>query len=165
MKPARRSNDGPPVGITGNGRLDAEAFPVLYGSQDLEACLHECRVTVEDDLYLGTLRPTRSLRCLDLTALVHEDATESESIDIAVHILFLAGEHSYLICRAVAVAAQNRGFDGVIYPSYFSLVRTGAQPFDTAYGISIRRLKSLREYASSQVICSSPENTDTDLSV
>jgi hypothetical protein len=144
--------DGPPVGVTGRGRLDAEAFPVLYASQDLEVCVHECRVTVEDDLYLGTLRPTRALRCLDLTALVHHDVTEFESIDIAVHMLFLAGEHSYPICQAIACAAQNRGFDGVIYPSYFSLLRTGARPFDTAYGISIRRFKSLREYARSQVI-------------
>ena len=27
----------------------------------------ECRVTVEDDLYVATLAPTRPLRCLDLT--------------------------------------------------------------------------------------------------
>jgi hypothetical protein len=144
--------DSPPVGVGGKGRVDGDAFPVLYGSQDLEVCLHECRVSVEDELYLSTLRPTRPLKCLDLTALVHEDVTEFESIDIAVHMLFLAGEHSYPICRAVAAAAQNSGFDGVIYPSYFSLVRTGAQPFDTAYGISIRRFKSLRDYARSQVI-------------
>src|SRR3984893_130910 len=44
------------------------------------------------------------------------------------------------------------GFDGLIYPSYFSLVRTGATPFDTAYGISVRRFPSYTAHAKSQII-------------
>jgi hypothetical protein len=50
-----------------------------------------------------------------------------------------AGAHSYEICRAVASSAREAGFHGIAYPSYFSLLRTGAMPFETAYGISIRR--------------------------
>lgn len=45
------------------------------------------------------------------------------------------------------MAVKEAGFDGLIYPSYFSLVRTGARPFDTAYGISVRRFPSYREHA------------------
>jgi hypothetical protein len=144
--------DSPPIGVPGAGRLDAEGFSVLYGSQDLEVCIHECRATVDDELYLATLRPTRTLKCLDLTALVRDDASEFESIDIAVHMLFLAGTDSYGICRAIAARAKDAGFDGLVYPSYFSLLRTGAPPLQTAYGVSIRRFESLKEYANSQVI-------------
>lgn len=140
--------DSPPPGSRGAGRLDSEDFPVLYASQDIEVCVHECRVTVEDDLYMAWLAPTRPIRCLDLTAVLEEESlTEFESLDMAVHMLFLAEPHAYAICRAIAVAAKEAGFEGVIYPSYFSLVRTGARPFETAYGLSVRRLPSYRDRA------------------
>lgn len=54
-------------------------------------------------------------------------------------MLFLARSHSYDISRAIAWAARDAGFDGLIYPSFFSLVRTGGHPFETAYGLSLRR--------------------------
>jgi RES domain len=120
--------DAPPVGQRGNGRIDAEDFPVLYASQDVEVCVHECRVTVEDDLYMATLTPLRDLRLLDLTAVLEEDVTEFDSLDMAVHMLFHAAPHSYAACRDIATAASRAGYDGVAYPSYFSTVRTGAIP-------------------------------------
>lgn len=55
-----------------------------------------------------------------------------------------------LLC--VARAAHQARFDGVIYPSYFSLIRTGGMPFDTIYGISIRRIPQLAKRAKAQVI-------------
>ena len=113
----------------------------------MEVCVHECRVTVEDELYLATVAPTAPIRCLDLTAVLEEDATEFESLDMAVHMLFLAQPHSYSISRAIALAVKNAGYAGLIYPLYFSLVRTGARPFDTAYGLSVRRFPSYREHA------------------
>ena len=48
--------------------------------------VHECRVTVEDDLYMATLTPLRDLRLLDLTAVPEEDVTEFDSLDMAVHM-------------------------------------------------------------------------------
>ena len=116
--------DSPPAALAGAGRFDSAGLPVMYGSQDIDICVHECRVTVEDDVYVATLKPTRDLRLLDLTELISDETDEFESIDIAVHMLFLAGEHSYTIVREIALAAQNVGFDGIIYPSYFSLLRT-----------------------------------------
>ena len=59
-------------------------------------------------------------------------------------MLFLAGKHAYEITREIALAAHAAGFDGLVYPSYFSLVRTGGMAFETAYGLSHRRFESLR---------------------
>lgn len=144
--------DTPPPGRRGNGRLGTEAFPVLYASQDVQVCVHECRVTVEDELYMATLAPLRNLRLLDLTAVLGDETTDFDSLNMAVHMLFHAAPHSYPACRAIACAASRAGYDGVVYPSYFSSVRTGARPFDTAYGISVRRFPSFRDHARAQSI-------------
>ena len=131
--------DSPPTGLAGQGRLDSAGFPVMYGSQDLDICIHECRATAEDDIFIATLKLDREMRLLDLTHVLKEDVTEFESLDMAVHMLFLARPHSYEISRAIALSAKDAGFDGLIYPSYFSLVRTGGRPFETTYGLSLRQ--------------------------
>ena len=127
---------------------------MLYASPDLQVCVHECRVTAEDDLYVATLKPKRPLRLLDLSVLLKEKqyVTEFESLDIAVHMIFLAGKHSYNISRSIAGAARRAGFDGVCYPSYFSLLRLGIMPFQTTYGISHRRVPQLQEYEQNNAI-------------
>ncbi|MGD0221412.1 MAG: RES family NAD+ phosphorylase [Terriglobia bacterium] len=149
---ARGEYDSPPDKVLGCGRLDSPGQPVLYCSQDIEGCVHECRVTVEDELYLASLKPTRNLKLLDLTVLLHEEhVTEFESLDLAVHMLFFAADHSYEITRAIAIAASKAGFDGLLYPSYFSQVRSGAMPFETAYGISVRQFPDAAKYATSTI--------------
>lgn len=145
--------DSPPAIHCGKGRFDLPDFPIMYASEDLQLCIHECRVTAEDDLFVASLSPTRRLKLLDLTELlVEEHLTEFESLDMAVHMLFLAGQHSYDIARDIARAAQRGGYDGLIYPSYFSLLRTGAFPFETAFGISHRKLESLIPYEKSKIV-------------
>ncbi len=144
--------DSPPRDFCGGGRLDSKDLPVLYGSADLEVCVHECRVTAEDTVHVASLAPTRALRMLDLTAVLKEDATSFESLDMAVHMMFLAGSHSYMISRAIAVAARAVGFDGIIFPSYFSLLRTGAPFIETAYGLSSRVFSGAAERESAKVI-------------
>lgn len=136
--------DSPPKEFLGTYRLDSAQLPILYASQDLEVCIHECRVTVEDDLFIGTLAPKESLSLLDLTEVLDENATEFESLDMAIHMLFCATSHSYNISRDIALAAQEAKFDGVIYPSYFSHIRTGEVPFDTVYGLSVRSFPSYK---------------------
>lgn len=85
--------DSPPDALLGDGRLESKDLPVLYGSLDLETCVHECRMTVLDEVFVATLEPTRTLRLLDLTHLLAEEhETEFESLDMSVHMLFLAGE-------------------------------------------------------------------------
>lgn len=146
--------DTAPDIFLGEGRFDISNFPILYGSQDLETCIHECRVTVEDDIFVSKLKPTKTLKLLDLTHLLEEEEniTEFKSLDLAIHFIFLASKHSYEICRDIAKKALEKGLDGIIYPSYFSYIRTGTIPFDTVYGISIRKIEQLKEHASSQII-------------
>jgi hypothetical protein len=139
--------DSAPKAFLGKGRLDSPSLPILYCSQDIEGCIHECRVTAEDDVYVATLTPTRPLKLLDLTALLEENVTEFESLDMAVHMLFFAAPHSYEISRAIASTARDAGFDGLLYPSYFSQVRSGKMPFETTYGISLRRFPQGAEYS------------------
>ena len=116
-------------------------------------CVHECRVSAEDEIFVATLAPSTSLRLLDLSVLLkEEDTTEFESLDMTVHMLFLAGKHAYRITRAVADAARISGFDGIVYPSYFSLLRLGQMPFKTTYGISHRRIPQLQEHEQAKSI-------------
>lgn len=144
--------DSAPDEFIGSGRLDDKFSPILYGSPDLELCLHECRASVEDDIYVAKLVPKRKMNVLNLSALIDDSNTEFESLDIAIHFLFLASKHSYPITKKIAAAAKKAGFDGVIYPSFFSYIRTGHVPFDTVYGISIRRIAELKEHAESQIV-------------
>jgi hypothetical protein len=145
--------DSAPFEYLGVNRLDTPSLPILYASQDLEVCIHECRATVEDNLYVATLQSTRELKLLDLSIILdEEEVTEFESLDIAINMLFSAGKHSYEICRSIAEAAAEAGFDGIIYPSYFSSLRTGIMSLRTIYGMSIRRMKQFRSYAKSHVI-------------
>lgn len=143
--------DTPPNHIPQDGRLSSDGLPVLYASPLIAICVHECRYTVEDDLYVAALNPMRELRLLDLTVLLGEEegVTEFESLDLAVHMLFLAGKNAYDAARAVARAARDRGFDGLVYPSYFSSHYHGERPFQTVYGMSRRGFESAREYEQS----------------
>jgi hypothetical protein len=145
--------DAPPVSFSGGGRLDPPGFPVMYASEDLQVCFHECRVSAEDDIFVATLVPVSELRLLDLTVLLPEEerTTEFESLDLAVHMLFLAGKHSYEITREITLAAHAAGFDGLIYPSYFSMLKAGTMPFETTYGISHRRIKQYADYEQSKI--------------
>jgi len=142
---SHREYDSPPIGITGNGRLDAEDFRVLYASPDLEVCVHECRFSAEDELYVATLNATKPLRLLNLTSIPKEEVTEFESLDISINMLFLANKHSYEIARKIAAKAQDVGFDGLIYPSYFSELRTGVIPLRTTFGVSNRKIPQYQE--------------------
>lgn len=145
--------DTAPDYCLGKNRFDSSELPVLYGSPDLELCIHECRTTIADDVFVAKLVPSKNLRVLDLSAKLEEEGiTEFESLDIAIHFLFLAGNHSYSICRKIALKAKEKGFDGIIYPSYFSYARTGAVPFHTIYGISIRRIPQMKDYVEAQTV-------------
>ena len=146
--------DSPPDGSLCNGRVDSTGFPVLYASPDLATCLHECRVTAEDEAFVATMYPARKLRLLNLAVLLREDhpVTEFESLDMTVHMIFLAGKHAYKIVQEIARAARAARFDGLIFPSYFSLVRLGIMPFQTTYGISNRHLPSLQGHEESKTV-------------
>lgn len=143
--------DSPPVS-KGEGRLDSVELPVMYASFDLEVCIHECRITAEDELYLATLKPFRPLKFLDFSIILKENnVTEFTSIDIAVFMLFMAKSNSYGILRKLSQKVFDKGYDGLIYPSYFSMLHSGAEPFDTTFGISHRMFDQYRDYEESKL--------------
>lgn len=133
------------------GRLDSEDVSVLYASTDVDICIHECRFAVGDDIFAASMVPSRELNLLNLSALIEESGTEFESLDLTVYMLFLAGEHSYPIAREIAKSVMQAGYDGIVYPSFFSMIRNGCQPHDTAYGVSLRFLKLNKSYEESKV--------------
>src|SRR5690606_24730649 len=112
----------------------------------------ECRATAIDHLFVGTLIPKSNLELLNLTVILEEDCTEFESLDISVQLLFYAESHSYEISREIATEARKFGFDGIIYPSYFSSLRTGSYPTETIYGMSIRRFPQYKNIIENRII-------------
>lgn len=144
--------DSPPNQFLGTGRLDDMDHPILYGSQDIEVCLHECKVTALDDIFLATIKPNLDLKLLDLSRIIDEELTEFESVDLAVYMLFLATAHSYETIREIGKKVKQAGFDGIIYPSYFSLLRTGSMPFNTTYGMSNRAIPEYRDFEQSKIV-------------
>ena len=144
--------DSPPDAFCGGGRLDSSTGPVLYGSPDLEVCVHECRATADDDLHFATLIPTAPLELLDLTSVIKEDVSEFESLDLAVHLLFQARAHSYPITRDLAYRARVAGLAGIVFPSYFSLLRTGAPFLETVIGMSTRKFAGREAYEQAKMV-------------
>lgn len=120
--------DSPPIEFAGKGRLDSTDLNILYGSENIEICLHECRVTLLDKLYLAKLVPTQNLKILDLSANIDEDSTEFESLSLSIHLIFRAEKHAYEICRKIAKYALLQSFDGIIYPSFFSKIKSDSIP-------------------------------------
>src|SRR5574344_54571 len=107
-----------------HGRFDSVKLPVQYLSFDKELCIHECRATSEDEILLCTLSPRKELKMLDLTVQIKENYyDESTSVNVALSQLFHASKNSYNICRRIAIIAKSKGFDGIIYPSYFDSIR------------------------------------------
>lgn len=121
-----KSFDAPESQKYTGGRFNVKGGVVFYASFDLETCIHECRVNMEDELYVAVLEPCRSLRLLDLNhakEAVNEE-TPFEDLSLAIKQMLLAGGHSYAITRRISEMAKLRGLDGIIYPSYFNSVRT-----------------------------------------
>lgn len=150
--PNKADFDSPPMKYLGNGRLDSKDNPIFYCSTDLELCLHECRVSSEDQIYVGIFKPSKTLKLLDLSVILSEDCTEFESLDLSVLMLFLASQHAYIILQKLSYFIRESGFDGIIYPSYFSMLKTGSIPFETVLGISHRRLNDFRAYEANKIV-------------
>ena len=114
--------DPPPSSIPREfGRLDEEDHPVLYVSDDIELCLHECRVSISDEIVVATLIPTRELRIIDLcTRIKWRGGTPFEDPNIYVEYLFRNRGSALEHCRALARAARDAGYDGIRYVSYYA---------------------------------------------
>ena len=138
--------DTPPLGLQGNGRFDKKDFPVLYGSQNINICFHECQIRSCDDIYIADLYANRALKLLDFSHFLEEKKTPFESIDFAINLIFSSNSaKAYQLSKYIAQLVYDRGFDGIITPSFHSQQYSAINTFETQYGIS------LREYAHHNV--------------
>ena len=123
--------DAPQMG--GLSRFSDGSVPILYGAFDVETCLHESRICVEDEITLATLLPTRCLNVLDLTNVPYDEPDPSvggEGGDIfyLVNAQLLFGPRS---CQGTMLAerCRERHLDGIKYPSFLSNVRPRRERF------------------------------------
>jgi RES domain len=115
--------DPPPASVERvRGRWDDGSSPVLYASDDIELCLHECRVAVGDDIVVATLRFERDIKLLDLTAdIACADPSPFEDLNIFAEFLSISRDENWLsYARSVAAEAQRCGLGGIRYKSYFA---------------------------------------------
>jgi RES domain len=108
------------------GRFDNPKLPLLYASPNLQVCIHECKVTLADDIFVATVAPTRTLRLLDLSG----NYDQPEFIDPFDDLLwFFRGlmntslPHVYRYCRRIAQTIKEMtDADGFLYNSYYTNV-------------------------------------------
>ena len=117
--------DAPPVQKLGEGRMNIKNTPVFYAAFNVETCIHESRLTIDDEIFVATLHPTRELRFLDFCRIkkTKNEPTPFDDLGVAITQIFLAGSQSYCVTQAFSKYAYENGFDGVIYPSYFNSIR------------------------------------------
>ncbi len=115
--------DPPPQHINRSpGRWDDGRTAVLYASNDIELCLHECRVLIAGEIVVASLCVARPLNLLDLTAEIPlTGPTPFEDPNIFARFLSLSRHEPWLDhARAVARAAEAAGLDGIRYTSYYA---------------------------------------------
>jgi RES domain len=119
--------DAPPkLRRRGVGRFDNHKLPVLYGSPNLHVCIHECKVTLADDIFVASLMPTKKLSMIDLTG----NYDQPEDIDPFDDLFwFFRGRMNanhpnvYRHCRRIAQTIRAlTDADGFIYNSYYTNV-------------------------------------------
>lgn len=117
--------DPPPPAVEREfGRLDDHDHPVLYVSDDIELCLHECRVVISDEIVVATLSLARELRILDMCADIKSSGrTPFEDPNVFVSYTFRNRGKSLEHCRAISQAVRDAGYDGLRYVSYYAQVR------------------------------------------
>lgn len=105
-------------------------------------------------MFVATLSPTRPLTLLAFSKVLPEapGVTEFEILDMAIHMLFLVKSHAYEITRSISHMASEAGFDGIVYPSYFSFLRTRSIPFETTYRISGQIHAPYTEHEQSKIV-------------
>jgi RES domain len=117
--------DSPPIErARGFSRFDSKREPILYTSPSLLVCIHECRVTLADDIYAATLRTTRDLRMADLSENYYqpEDVNPFDDLRYFFGGLMLSSR-TYNNCRRIARAIRaDPTIDGIMYSSFFTNV-------------------------------------------
>jgi hypothetical protein len=117
--------DSPPGGRTrGFSRFDSKAEPILYSSPSLAVCIHECRVTLADEIFVASLRLKRDLRMIDLSGN-YDQPDDVDPFDDLTYFFggLMLSSRRYEQCRRIArVIRSDPAIDGIIYRSFFTNV-------------------------------------------
>jgi hypothetical protein len=126
--------DPPPPAIQRTpGRWDDPGHPVLYVSDDVELCLHECRVTISDEIVVATLSSVRDLRILDLSSPILWDArTPFDDPNVFVGIMCRSRGSWLEYCRIISRITHDAGYDGIRYVSYYAQAKHAPQSLNLA---------------------------------
>lgn len=127
--------DPPPLHIERPaGRWDDGRTAVLYASDDIELCLHECRVQIADEIVVATLSTARPLVLLDLTAEFSVGrASPFDDPNIFARFLSLSRNEQWLNhARIVSRAAQSASLDGIRYTSYYAQAKQNSEALNVA---------------------------------
>ncbi len=121
-------------------RFDSENVSICYAALDVETCLHESRVTLQDDIFVATLAAQRPLHLLDLTTCETPPNTTSfndPSIWLC-SLLYDSGSQSYEVCRRLARHICDRRYDGFVYTSFFQQAAERPHKNVALFGTPIR---------------------------
>jgi RES domain-containing protein len=116
------------------GRFDYGGVPVLYAADDIELCLHECRVTLADEIVVATLINTEPLELLDLSVSIETGGgTPFEDPNIFAAFLSRSRQEQWLgYARTVAETARAAGLAGIRYPSYYAQAKQDCEALNVA---------------------------------
>jgi hypothetical protein len=107
-------------------RFDNPKLPLLYSSPNLQVCIHECRVTLADDIFVATIFPTQDLSLIDLTGNFDQPENVDPFEDLEWFFRGLMNSSRpdvYRYCRRIAQTIKDEtGADGFVYDSYFTNV-------------------------------------------
>lgn len=131
--------DSPPAKRRHFSRFENSKLPVLYASPSMKVCIHECRVTLADDVFIATLRPTTKLRLIDLSGNYDEpeDIDPFDSVEWFLRgLMFSSRPDVHRHCRRIAqTIKEETRCDGIVYNSYFmNVVGDNSEP-QINYGI------------------------------
>lgn len=116
------SYDSPHWKYQKKGRFGLYGTSVLYLSSSIESAIHECRVTVEDDMQLASVSIRDPLRIVDLTKTLNDSGEPWEDLSLSLSFICSTGEKAYPITRAIARSAFEQGYDGIYYWSFFNQI-------------------------------------------
>jgi len=113
--------DSPPAKFMQEGRFHTKDFPLFYGALDVETCLHETRITLQDYSMLAVFQPCNELKILNISENIDDSkaTTPFERVDIFMKKLAYSGKNHYPLCQELAKEVKLAGYDGFISTSYF----------------------------------------------
>jgi hypothetical protein len=105
------------------GRFDSANLNIFYGSFDVEACIHECKATLIDEIVLATFTANCDLHLINFYDNFKElESGPFRSIQLTFHGL-LSTTTEYDHCRRLALQAHTLNYDGFLFKSFYSIAK------------------------------------------